>query len=77
MADLSDEGLGKLQPTARLRPKRKRALIFVDSSTALCKSNRKGVLTNSDLNEEVHWTAFTLGWTEVRYSMCWGEAAKP
>ena len=43
LADLSDEGLGKLKPTARLSPKRKRALILVsDSSTALCKSNSRG-----------------------------------
>ena len=69
---LSAEGLGKLKP--RLSRKRKRALFFVsDSSTALCKSNRKGVLTKSDLDEEVKWSAFALGWSEVRYSMCWGK----
>ncbi|CAE7778417.1 unnamed protein product [Symbiodinium sp. CCMP2592] len=35
MADLSDEGLAKLKPTARLSPKAKRAIVVVsDSSTA-------------------------------------------
>ena len=38
----------------------------------MCKANRKGVLTKSDLNEKVNWAASTFGWTEVRYSMCWG-----
>ena len=39
LADLSDEGLGKLKPTARLSPKRKRALVMVsDSSRRLCKT---------------------------------------
>ena len=74
LADLSDEGLGKLKPTARLSPKRKRALILVsDSSTALCKTNSRGAFTKSDLDQEVRWTAFTLGLSEVRYSMSWGK----
>ena len=74
LADLSDEGLGKLKPTARLSPKRKLALIVVaDSSTALCKTNSRGAFTKSDLDQEVRWTAYTLGWSEVRYSMCWGK----
>ena len=74
LADLSDEGLGKLKPTARLSPKRKRALVMVsDSSTALCKTNSRGIFTKSDLDQEVRWTAFTLGWSEVRYTMCWGK----
>ena len=74
LADLSDEGLGKLKPTARLSPKRKRALIVVsDSSTALCKTNRRVAFTKSDLDQEVRWTAHSLGWSEVRYSMCWGK----
>ena len=46
MTYVSDEGLAKLKPTARLSPKRQKVLIFVsDSSTALCSSNRKGKLT--------------------------------
>eukprot|EP00439_Symbiodinium_sp_Y106_P065646 s125_g10.t1 len=74
LAELSDEGLSKLKPTARLSPKRKRALVMVsDSSTALCKTNSRGVFTKSDLDQEVKWTAFTLGWSEVRYTMCWGK----
>ncbi|CAE7346342.1 unnamed protein product, partial [Symbiodinium microadriaticum] len=37
-----------------LSPKRERVLIFVsDSSTALCKSNRKGKLTKGDLAQEI------------------------
>ena len=74
LAELSDEGLGKLKPTARLSPKRKRALVMVsDSSTALCKMNRRGAFTKSDLDQEVRWAALTLGWSEVRYTMCWGK----
>ena len=43
LSELSDEGLGKLKPTARLSPKRKRALVMVsDSSTALCKMKPEG-----------------------------------
>ena len=61
LADLSDEGLGKLKPTARLSPKRKQALIVVsDSSTAPCKTNRRGAFTKSDLDQEVRWTAHSL-----------------
>ena len=69
LADLSDEGLGKLKPTARLSPKRKRALVMV---SALCKTNSRGAFTESDLDQEVRWTAFTLGWSEVRYTLCVG-----
>ena len=74
LSELSDEGLSKLKPTARLSPKRKRALVMVsDSSTALCKMNRRGAFTQSDLDQEVRWAALTLGWSEVRYTMCWGK----
>eukprot|EP00439_Symbiodinium_sp_Y106_P006622 s12352_g1.t1 len=44
-----------------------------DSSTALCKMNRRGAFTKSDLDQEVRWAALTLGWSEVRYTMCWGK----
>eukprot|EP00439_Symbiodinium_sp_Y106_P006110 s11369_g1.t1 len=74
LSELSDEGLSKLKPTARLSPKRKRALVMVsDSSTALCKMNRRGAFTRSDLDQEVRWAALTLGWSEVRYTTCWGK----
>ncbi|CAE7610555.1 unnamed protein product [Symbiodinium sp. CCMP2592] len=65
MADLSDEGLAKLKPTARLSPKAKRAIIVVsDSSTALCKKNRRGVFVKADLDAEVNIASWTLGWVE-------------
>ncbi|CAE7795763.1 unnamed protein product [Symbiodinium sp. CCMP2592] len=74
LADLSDEGMAKLKPTARLSPKAKRALIFVsDSSTAPCKKNRRGVLIKTDLDQEVNLASVTLGWSQTRYSMCWGK----
>ncbi|CAE7783080.1 unnamed protein product [Symbiodinium sp. CCMP2592] len=74
MADLSDEGLAKLKPTARLSPKTKRAIIVVsDSSTALCKKNRRGVFVKADLDAEVNIASFTLGWAQTRYTMCWGK----
>ncbi|CAE6921707.1 unnamed protein product [Symbiodinium sp. CCMP2592] len=74
MADLSDEGLAKLKPTARLSPKAKRAIIVVsDSSTALCKKNRRGVFVKADLDAEVNIASFTLGWAQTRYTMCWGK----
>ncbi|CAE7400470.1 NLRC3 [Symbiodinium sp. CCMP2592] len=74
LADLSDEGMAKLKPTARLSPKVKRALILVsDSSTALCKKNRRGVFVKADLGEEVGLTSMMLGWSECRYTMCWGK----
>ena len=72
LADLSDEGLGKLKPTARLSPKRKRALVMVSDSSR--RSAKPGAFTKSDLDQEVRWAAFTLGWSEVRYTMCWGKA---
>ncbi|CAE7657286.1 unnamed protein product [Symbiodinium sp. CCMP2592] len=74
MADLSDEGLAKLKPTARLSPKAKRAIIVVsDSSTALCKKNRRGVFVKADLDAEVNIASWTLGWAQTRYTMCWGK----
>ncbi|CAE7831496.1 pntA [Symbiodinium sp. CCMP2592] len=74
MADLSDEGLAKLKPTARLSPKAKRAIIVVsDSSTALCKKNRRGVFVKADLDAEVNIASMTLGWAQTRYTMCWGK----
>ncbi|CAE7203411.1 kptA [Symbiodinium sp. CCMP2592] len=74
MADLSDEGLAKLKPTARLSPKAKRAIIVVsDSSTALCKKNRRGVFVKTDLDAEVNIASMMLGWAQTRYTMCWGK----
>ncbi|CAE7851892.1 unnamed protein product, partial [Symbiodinium necroappetens] len=63
MTYVGDEGLSKLKPTARLSPKRKKVLIFVsDSSTALCKANRKGKLTKGDLAVEVDNVALSCGY---------------
>ncbi|CAE7337449.1 kptA, partial [Symbiodinium sp. CCMP2456] len=74
LANLSDDGMGKLKPTARLSPKVKRALIFVsDSSTALCKKNRRGAFMKPDCNQEVNIACVILGWAETRYTMCWGK----
>ncbi|CAE7465896.1 unnamed protein product [Symbiodinium sp. CCMP2592] len=74
LADLSDEGMAKLKPTARLSPKVKRALVLVsDSSTALCKKNRRGLFVKSDLDQEVNLASFTLGWSQTRYTMCWSK----
>ena len=74
MSYVGDEGLSKLKPTARLSPKRKKVLIFVsDSSTALCKSNRKGKLTKGDLAQEVDDVALNCGYLHAYYTMCWGK----
>ena len=74
MTYVSDEGLAKLKPTARLSPKRKKVLIFVsDSSTPLCSSNRKGKLTKGDLTNEVDHVALSCGYLHAYYSMCWGK----
>ena len=74
MTYVGDEGLSKLKPTARLSPKRKKVLIFVsDSSTALCKANRKGKLTNGDLAVEVDNVALSCGYLHAYYTMCWGK----
>ena len=35
--------------------------------------NRRGAFTKSDLDQEVRWAALTLGWSEVRYTRCWGK----
>ncbi|CAE7198859.1 unnamed protein product [Symbiodinium sp. CCMP2592] len=52
----------------------KRAIIVVsDSSTALCKKNRRGVFVKADLDAEVNIASMTLGWTQTRYTMCWGK----
>ncbi|CAE7339345.1 kptA, partial [Symbiodinium sp. CCMP2456] len=70
LADLSDDGMAKLKPTARLSPKLKRALVLVsDSSTALCKKNRRGLFLKADLDHEVNLASFMLGWNQPRYTM--------
>ena len=74
MTYVGDERLSKLKPTARLSPKRKKVLIFVsDSSTALCKANRKGKLTKGDLANEVDNVALNCGYLHAYYTMCWGK----
>ena len=74
MTYVGHEGLAKLEPTARLSPKRQKVLIFVsDSSTALCSSNRKGKLTKGDLTNEVDHVALSCGYLHAYYSMCWGK----
>ena len=72
MTYVGDEALSKLKPTARLSPKKKKVLIFVsDSSTALCKANRKGKLTKGDLAHEVDDVALNCGYIHAYYTMCW------
>ena len=74
MTYVGDEGLSKLKPTARLSPKKKKVLIFVsDSSTALCKANRKGKLTKGDLAHEVDDVALNCGYIHAYYTICWGK----
>ena len=67
MCYVGDEGLAKLKPTARLSPKRETVRIFVsDSSTALCKSNRKGKLTKGGLAQEIDNVISTELWLSPR-----------
>ena len=74
MTYVSDEGLSKLKPTARLSPKKPKVLILVsDSSTALCSCSKKGRLTKGDLTNEVDHVALSCGYLHAYYSMCWGK----
>ena len=74
MTYVSDEGLAKLKPTARLSPKKPKVLILVsDSSTALCSCSKKGRLTKGDLTNEVDHVALSCGYLHAYYSMCWGK----
>ena len=73
LANLNDDGMGKLQPTARLSPEKRAVIVVSDSSTALCKKNRKGAFMKSDIDNEINMATFVLGWDEYRYTMCWGK----